>query len=74
MKRSEINNLLDQACEFFSSCHFELPPFAFWSPQRWQSTGSEADEIRDNEQLGRFPEIIEDDEPRYYLCTEYPQI
>ena len=26
------------------------------------------------EQLGRFPEIIEDEEPRYYLCTEYPQV
>ncbi len=24
------------------------------------------------EQLGRFPEIIEDEEVLYYLCTEYP--
>jgi D-lyxose ketol-isomerase len=22
--------------------------------------------------LGRFPEIVEDEEPRYHLCTEYP--
>ncbi|MGI9535426.1 MAG: D-lyxose/D-mannose family sugar isomerase [Desulfocapsaceae bacterium] len=65
MKRSEINNLLDQACEFFGSCHFKLPPFAFWSPQKWQSTGPEVDEIRDNELgwdvtdygLARFHEV-----------------
>ncbi len=65
MKRSEINNLLVEAAEFFSSSHFQLPPFAFWSPERWQSTGPEADEIRDNELgwdvtdygLGRFYEV-----------------
>ncbi|MEJ2137169.1 MAG: D-lyxose/D-mannose family sugar isomerase [Desulfofustis sp.] len=65
MKRSEINNLLVEAGEFFSSSHFQLPPFAFWSPERWQSTGPEADEIRDNELgwdvtdygLGRFYEV-----------------
>jgi D-lyxose ketol-isomerase len=49
MKRSEINTLLDQASEFFGSGHFKLPPFAFWTPQEWQATGFEADEIRDNE-------------------------
>ena len=49
MKRSEINRLLDEACEFFTSCHFRLPPFAFWTPEQWRRTGPEADEIRDNE-------------------------
>jgi D-lyxose ketol-isomerase len=49
MKRSEINKLLDEACEFFSSCHFRLPPFAFWTPEKWRSIGPEANEIRDNE-------------------------
>ncbi len=24
------------------------------------------------DQFGRFPEIVEDEEPLYYLCTEYP--
>ena len=65
MKRSEINKLVDEACEFFSSCHFRLPPFALWTPERWQATGSEANEIRDNELgwdvtdygLGRFYEV-----------------
>ncbi len=49
MKRSEINTLLEEACEFFAACHFRLPPFAFWTPQQWRRTGPEADEIRDNE-------------------------
>ena len=49
MKRSEINTLLDEACDFFSSCHFRLPPFAFWTPEIWRTTGAEANEIRDNE-------------------------
>jgi hypothetical protein len=25
------------------------------------------------ERLGRFPEIVEDQAPLYYLCTEYPE-
>lgn len=49
MKRSEINNLLLEACDFFESFAFKLPPFAFWSPEKWRSTGPEAAEIRDNE-------------------------
>ena len=49
MKRSEINKLLDEACDFFSSCHFRLPPFAFWTPDEWKNIGPEANEIRDNE-------------------------
>lgn len=49
MQRSEINSLLVEACEFFESCSFKLPPFAFWSPEKWRSTGAEAAEIRDNE-------------------------
>ena len=33
------------------------------------------DDVHDNrflESLGRFPSIEEDEEPKYYLCTEYP--
>lgn len=47
MKRSEINSLVDGAAAFARSCGFLLPPFAFWSPQEWQSKGAEAAEIRD---------------------------
>lgn len=48
MKRSEINQLLKQAVEFFEKMNFKLPPFAFWSPRDWESKGPEYDEIRDN--------------------------
>jgi D-lyxose ketol-isomerase len=46
MKRSEINRLIDEAAAFAQKCGFRLPPFAFWPPDQWRSTGSEADEIR----------------------------
>ncbi len=47
MKRSEINTLIDDAAQFAASRGLLLPPFAFWSPDEWQSKGREADEIRD---------------------------
>ena len=48
MKRSEINRLIREACRLFSGVCFKLPPFAYWSPEKWASTGSDADEIRVN--------------------------
>ncbi len=51
MKRSEINQLLQQACGFLKEMNYHLPPFAFWSPEDWKSKGEEYREIRDN-QLG----------------------
>ena len=51
MKRSAINRYIREAKDFIDSCGFLLPPFAFWSPQEWESKGSEYDEIRKN-QLG----------------------
>lgn len=48
MQRSQINRVIDEACELFAALQFRLPPFAFWSPEQWRSLGSEADEIRDN--------------------------
>ena len=48
VKRSQINCLINQAVEFFDQQNFRLPPFAFWSPDRWRRTGAEADEIRRN--------------------------
>lgn len=51
MKRSEINSLIEEAKELFESISFKLPPFANWTPERWQQIGKEADEIRIN-QLG----------------------
>jgi len=48
MKRSEINQLIEQACGYFAAINFKLPPFAFWSPEFWRTVGIEADEIRMN--------------------------
>ena len=47
MKRSEINALIRDAIAFCEANRFQLPPFAFWSPDDWKRKGHEADEIRD---------------------------
>ena len=47
MKRSEINGLIRDAIAFCKTHQFNLPPFAFWSPDDWKRKGPEADEIRD---------------------------
>jgi len=48
MKRSEINRIIYKEIDFLQKMHFQLPPFAFWSPVDWSSKGHEYDEIRDN--------------------------
>lgn len=39
MRRSEINQLLEQAKAFFAEHRFHLPPWAFWGPERWKGLG-----------------------------------
>lgn len=51
MKRSEINAILQDADHFLKERQFCLPPFAYWTPEDWQSKGPEAREIVEN-QLG----------------------
>lgn len=46
MKRSEINQLLKKAISFMDEMNFRLPQFAYWTPEAWQSKGSECDTIR----------------------------
>ena len=48
MKRSELNQIMQDAVEFIRRMNFQLPPFAFWSPDDWKVKGHEYDEIRDN--------------------------
>ena len=48
MKRSEINNYIEEAKQLFNSISVALPPFGYWSPGEWATKGPEADEIRDN--------------------------
>ncbi len=47
MKRSEINRHLIFACDFFKKHCFELPQWAFWSPEQWSDAGVECNEIRE---------------------------
>jgi D-lyxose ketol-isomerase len=51
MKRSEINQQIREAIQFFESLNFKLPPWAFWSPGQWKAHGGNHDEIIKN-QLG----------------------
>jgi len=46
--RSQVNDILRRAIAFCREMNFHLPPFAFWSPDRWQQAGHEYDEIRRN--------------------------
>ena len=51
MKRSEINRIMRENMEFIEKMGFHLPPFAFFTPERWETCGHEYDEIR-NHMLG----------------------
>lgn len=51
MKRSEINAIMRSADEFIRGQGFLLPPFAYWSPEEWETKGEESREIVVN-QLG----------------------
>ena len=48
MKRSEINNYIDEALAFFEKNCFYLPEWIRWSPEVWAQKGDECNEIRDN--------------------------
>ena len=47
MKRSEINAIIRDADAFLKLSGFCLPPFAYWTPEDWQSKRKEANEIID---------------------------
>lgn len=47
MKRSEINQLIRQSEDFFSSKQFHLPAWGHWEPSAWKGTGGEAREVVD---------------------------
>ena len=47
MKRSEINRYINEAKGFFKAQKFNLPPFAFWTPEQWRKAGPECSEIVD---------------------------
>ncbi|MBV7389752.1 MULTISPECIES: D-lyxose/D-mannose family sugar isomerase [Enterococcus] len=49
MKRSEINQIIEEGIQFFDEQNYKLPPFAFWTMEDWQQKGPEYDEIKDNQ-------------------------
>ena len=48
MKRSEINRIIAENIEFIKKMNFNLPKFAYFTPDEWKEKGSEYDEIREN--------------------------
>ena len=48
MKRSQINQIIREADAFMKTHGFHLPPFAYWTPQEWQTKGPEIREIVNN--------------------------
>lgn len=47
MKRSFINATIAEAIEFFKSKQFQLPPYAFFSPEEWRRCQLDTSEIVD---------------------------
>ncbi|MBP5243551.1 MAG: D-lyxose/D-mannose family sugar isomerase, partial [Succinivibrio sp.] len=47
MKRSEINKVIKDMENLLRQCHFYLPEFASWSPDKWKNLKSDAREIVD---------------------------
>lgn len=48
MKRSEINKIILENIDFINKMNFKLPKFAYFTPEEWQTKGSEYNEIREN--------------------------
>ncbi|HWQ80482.1 MAG TPA: D-lyxose/D-mannose family sugar isomerase [Anaerovoracaceae bacterium] len=48
MKRSQINALIKDTIKWLEQRNVYLPPFAYWSPEKWAGKGREYDEIREN--------------------------
>ncbi len=48
MKRSEINQLIQQSIDFFNVMNFKLPPWAYWKPGDWKGKYENCSEIVDN--------------------------
>ena len=63
MKRSQINQVIDESIAFCERMSFHLPPFAYWSPEEWATKGHEYDEVRDN-MLGW--DVIDFNQGRFY--------
>lgn len=63
MKRSKINQIINNTIEFAADRGLVLPPFAYWNYTDWQKAGSSYDEILDN-MLGW--DVTDFNEDNYY--------
>ncbi len=48
MKRSSINQYIEEAKAFFNKHQFHLPLWAYFTPEKWKEAGPEYKEIKDN--------------------------
>ena len=48
MKRSEINNAIEYVVDKCKDFNLPLPPFAYYSPEKWTTVGENEKEIVDN--------------------------
>ena len=48
MKRSKINRIIRRGKEFFDERKFHLPPWAYWTAEKWKSRGEDCREIVEN--------------------------
>lgn len=48
MKRSEVNNIINEVKSFFAGQKFLLPEWAYWSPGKWRGAYEKCYEIVDN--------------------------
>ena len=48
MKRSEIDQLIDETLDWRKERRVHLPPLAEWTVEEWAQKGHEYDEIREN--------------------------
>lgn len=47
LRRSMINRTVREAAEIFQAAGFQLPPFARWTPARWENSGPEWNSARE---------------------------
>jgi D-lyxose ketol-isomerase len=47
VRRSEINQIIKRAKEFFAAHDFHLPPWAYWGPSQWKGRYADCAEIVD---------------------------
>ena len=48
MKRSEINQEIREALQFFEEMNFRLPPWGYWLPEDWKQNKADCEEIFEN--------------------------